>query len=307
MTAPPRARVGQAMPVHQPTSVLQLLEDAVPAVGAGGRRVVRVLRPGYPESMLGDVRQLMNQANVAPQVLDSLAAAAGFRDFAEAQHVVRSETDRALRTPGARYTARLAGRAHRRPGPAERIERIAEQDGANIAATLRTLAGNGSLELAASAIVAARRRYVVADRKSYAYAHLLGHDLQAFLREVLVVDGLVNRPLDVLADLSSADIAICFSLRRYARSVLLTARHIAQAGATVIGVTDDSASELATIASIPLVVETTSQSLFDSPAAVASTLHALVTLVALRARGTRFRLARRDELAQTLAVYADAP
>ncbi len=295
------------MTVHHPSSVLQLLEDAAPGCGAPGVRLVKVLRAGYPDLMLDGVSHLMARARVTPQDLDDLAAAAGLRDFAEAQHLARAGIDRSLRNPGARYTARLAGRRGHRLPPAELLERIAEQDCANITATSRTLAGNGSLELAAQAVVTARRRYLVADRKSYAYAHLLGTDLQSFLRDVVLVDGLVNRPLDVLPEVTSADVAICFSLRRYGRPALATARQMRSAGATLVGVTDDSRSELASLAAITLVVETTSQSLVDSPAAVASTVHALATLAALRARGARARLAARDEFARELGIYEEKP
>ena len=293
--------------VHHPSSVLQLLEDAAPSRGAQGMRLVRALRAGYPDLMLDGVSHLVAGAGVTPQALDDLAAAAGLRDFAEAQHLARAEIDRGLRNPGARYTARLAGRARHRPPPSELLERIAEQDCANITATVRTLAGNGALELAAQAVVAARRRYVVADRKSYAYAHLLGTDLQSFLRDVVLVDGLVNRPPDVLPDVTSADVAVCFSFRRYSKSALATAHQMRLAGATLVGVTDDSQSELAVLTAIALVVETTSQSLVDSPAAVASTVHALATLAALRARSARSRLAARDELARELGIYEEKP
>jgi DNA-binding MurR/RpiR family transcriptional regulator len=229
--------------------------------------------------------------------------AAGFRDFAEAQHLARAALDRDLRTPDARYSARLAGRSHSQP--ASLLERIAEQDCANVTSTLHALSGGGALGLAAEALVRGRRRYLIADRKSYAYAHLLGTDLQSFLPNVVVIDGLVNRPLDVLPDVTPADIAVCFSLRRYATSALATARFIHAAGATLVGITDDSGSALAELADIMLVVETTSQSFVDSPTAVASTVHALATLAVAQTRGARSRLAERDKLALQLGVYEE--
>jgi DNA-binding MurR/RpiR family transcriptional regulator len=288
---------------HLPTPVLQLLEDAAPGVGPAGLRLIRTLRAGYPASMLAGPGELTARAGVPAQTPDALAAAAGFRDFAEAQHLARAAIDRDLRSPDARYSARLAGRGHAKP--TSLLDRIAEQDCANVTSTLRTLAASGSLHDAAEALVRARRRYLVADRKSYAYAHLLGTDLQSFLRDVVVIDGLVNRALDVLPDVRAGDVAICFSLRRYATSSLATARFMHAAGADLIGITDDSSSELAALASIVLVVETTSQSFVDSPTAVASTVHALATLAAAQTRGARTRLTQRDELARKLGVYEE--
>jgi len=289
--------------MHQPTPVLQLLEDAAPSVGRVGLKLIRTLRVGYPGSLLSGPAELAARANVPPRTLDDLAVAAGFRDFAEAQHQARAALDRELRTPDARYSARLTGRAQGRP--ASLLDRIAEQDCANVTSTLRTLAAGGSLKLAAEALVGARRRYLVADRKSYAYAHLLGTDLQSLLRNVVVIDGLVNRPLDVIPDAAAGDVAVCFSLRRYATAALSTTRFLRAAGVTVVGFTDDARSELAGLADIVLVVETTSQSFVDSPTAVASAVHALATLAAAQTRGARSRLAQRDDLARKLDVYQE--
>lgn len=295
--------VASGVPAHRPTPVLQLLEDAAPGVGPFGLRLIRTIRAGYPGSLLAGPGELTARAGVPAHTLDALAAAAGFRDFAEAQHLARAAIDRDLRTPDARYSARLAGRGQARP--ASLLDRIAEQDCANVTSTLRTLGASGSLHHAAEALVRARRRYLVADRKSYAYAHLLGTDLQSFLRDVVVIDGLVNRPLDVIPDVRAGDVAICFSLRRYATSSLATARFMHAAGAALVGITDDSSSELAALADVVLVVETTSQSFVDSPTAVASTVHALATLAAAQTRGARTRLAQRDELARRLGVYEE--
>jgi DNA-binding MurR/RpiR family transcriptional regulator len=289
---------------HQATPVLQLLEDAAQDMGLTGERLLRAIRVGYPGSMLAGTAELTASAGVAPGTPDALAAAAGLRDFAEARRLVRAEIDRGLRTPDARYSARLAGKPHNQPVPL--LDRIAEQDCANVTSTLRRLAASGSLERAAEALLRSRRVFLVADRKSYAYAHLLGTDLQSFMRKVVVIDGLVNRPAEVLSDVTADDAALCFSFRRYAATTLRTARFLRAAGAAVIGITDDAGSAMAEISDISLVVETTSESFVDSPTAVASAVHALVTVAATRSRGTRSRLADRDQIARTLGVYEES-
>ncbi|MGH3261332.1 MAG: hypothetical protein ACRDNS_04980, partial [Trebonia sp.] len=124
--------------MHQPSSVLQLLEDAAPSLGGAGERLVRAIRTGYPASLLKGPGQLAAQARVPPDLLDTLSAAAGFRDFAEAQHVARAMINRDLRSPGARYSARLSGRTAGRTEAAELLGRISDQDSANVTVTLRT-------------------------------------------------------------------------------------------------------------------------------------------------------------------------
>ena len=286
---------------HRPTSLLQCLADAAPAFGDPGRRLVRTIAQDYPRALLEEPAHLLRRSAASPQLLDDLAAEAGFRDFAEVRQRARIMVDRQLRTPGARFSARLA----RRPASESLVDRIIERETSNVASTLRSLANNGSLALAAEMLVAGRRRYIVGERKSYAYAHLLGADLQSFLPAVTVLDGLVNRPMDVLVDATQRDVAVCFSVRRYSRGSVAAAKALRRAGMPVIGVTDDASSPFAELVELPLVAEIGSESLVDSPTAITSVLHALATLAAVRARSARQRLTAREELARDLGVYSE--
>ncbi len=294
--------IGMNVVPHRPTSLLQCLEDAAPAFGEPGRRLVRTIAQDYPRALLDEPARLLRRGAASPQLLDELAAAAGFRDFAEVRQRARITVDRELRTPGARFSARLA----RHPAPKSLVDRIIERETSNVASTLRSLANNGSLALAAEMLVAGRRRYIIGERKSYAYAHLLGADLQSFLPSVTVLDGLVNRPMDVLVDATQRDVAVCFSVRRYSRGSVAAVHALRRAGTPVIGITDDAASPLANLVELPLIAEIGSESLVDSPTAIASVLHALATLAAVHARSARHRLTAREELASDLAVYSEA-
>ena len=292
---------GEGAVPHPPTSLLQCLEDAVPAFGEPGRRLVRAIAQDYPHGLLEEPARLIRRSGASPQLLDGLAAAAGFRDFAEVRHRAQIMVDRGLRTPGARFSARLA----KRPLSKSLVDRIIERETGNVASTLRSLANNGSLALAAGMLVAGRRRYIIGERKSYAYAHLLGADLQSFLPAVTVLDGLVNRPMDILVDATPRDVAVCFSVRRYSRGSVAAAAALRRAGTPAIGITDDAASPLAKLVDLPLVAEIGSESLVDSPTAIASVLHALVTITAVHARSARRRLTAREELARDLGVYSE--
>lgn len=286
---------------HRATSLLQCLEDAAPAFGEPARRLVRTVAQDYPQALLEEPGRLLRGSGASPQLLDDLAAAAGFRDFAEVRQRARIMVDRELRTPSARFSARLA----KRPASESLIDRIIERETSNVASTLRSLANNGSLALAAEMLVGGRHRYIIGERKSYAYAHLLGADLQSFLPAVTVLDGLVNRPMDVLVDVTERDVAVCFSVRRYSRGSVTVAQALRRAGVPVIGVTDDPGSPLAKLVKLPLVAEIGSESLVDSPTAIASILHALATLTAVHARAARHRLTAREELARDLGVYSE--
>jgi DNA-binding MurR/RpiR family transcriptional regulator len=299
MTGDDRPRV---LPVLV-TDPLQLLDDAVlaglgfPDGAAGGdaaaaRRLLEEIRAGYPGSVvLRDQAELLAAADVDASVLRALLAAAGFRDYAELQWRATDAENQTLARPDQRFARRLGGRPR-----ASLLARLVEHETTNVARTLRAATDDGLLEQAAARLVSARNRYVVGERKSYAFAHLLAADLTAVLNHVTLVDGVVNREPDVLIDAGADDVAVLFSLRRYAATTLRLARRFADRGVGLIAVTDAADSPIAALADLTLVAHTGSESFADSPTAVVASCHALATLAAARAKGARRRLAKREEL-----------
>jgi DNA-binding MurR/RpiR family transcriptional regulator len=209
--------------------------------------------------------------------------------------------NRQLNTPDERFGARL----QRRSTAAALLQQLIAQETANLSATCARLQADGTLELAARRIVAAKRRFVAGGSKSWSYASLLATDLSASMANVTLIDGTVVRGVDVLSDVRPGDVLVAFSLRRYARSTIALAEEFAAAGGVVVGVTDDPGSAVARVADVAVVVSTDSASYADSPTAVAAVVHILATLSAASAKGARRRLARRDVITARLGVYAD--
>ncbi len=215
--------------------------------------------------------------------------------------LARHEANRRLASPDERYGARL----QRRSSASTLLQQVVAQEAANLAATFERLQDDGSVELAARRVVAARRRFVTGGSKSWSYASLLATDLSASLANVTLIDGTVVRAVDVLCDVRPDDVLVAFSLRRYARSTTVAAQEFAAAGGTVIGITDDARSAVAQVSDVAVVVSTDSASYADSPTAVAAVVHLLATLTAASAKGARRRLARRDVLTARLGIYEE--
>ncbi|MCG5219919.1 SIS domain-containing protein [Streptosporangium soli] len=209
--------------------------------------------------------------------------------------------NRRLSSPGERFGARL----QRQSSAAALQRRLIEQETRNLAEALGRIAADGSVVRSAAAVVAARRRFVTGSGKSFAYASLLATDLSAGLSHVTLVDGAVVRPLDVLSEVSQTDVLIAVSLRRYRRETVVVGRHFAEAGGTVVAITDDADAPLASIAAETIVVPTDSASYADSPTAVAAVVHLLTTLATASSKGARRRLAERDRLSHALGNYLE--
>lgn len=209
--------------------------------------------------------------------------------------------NRRLSSPDARYGARL----RRQSSASVLLNSVIEAERANLERTMAALQADGSLEQAAARIVAARRRFVLGSAKSRAHASLLHLELSAGLAGVSLIDEAAVRAIDVLSDVRATDVLVAFSFRRYARPTIVVAREFAAAGGHVVAITDDAGSPLAAAAQTTVVVGTGSASFSDSPTAISAVVHALATLTAASAKGARRRLARREGLSHTLAIYSD--
>lgn len=279
---------------------LTMLSDAAEHLGAGERALFDVLSAGYPHALLQRQDVLLERSGATRRDLHQLLTTAGFRDLAELRARLTDKLNAELRTPAARFEARLSPAA--RPGL---LPRMTELEAANVRDTLGRLEDSGALAAAVDVLLSARRRWVTGARRSHGFAYLLAADLSAVLCNVALVGGGAGREIEALTDCGPQDVLVAFGLRRYATGTLELAEAYATSGASVIAVTDDPGGPLASLADVCLVAETTSASYADSPTAVVSVAHALATLTAARSKAAASRLARREQAVSLLGGYAE--
>ena len=182
-------------------------------------------------------------------------------------------------------------------------QRVMQKEQETLAMALNAVTADGSAISLASTVVAARRRFVAGSGKSSAYAALLARDLSAGLAQVLLIDDVVNRSIELLGEIKPTDVLVVFSFRRYRRDTLELCRHFSAAGGTVVAITDEIDSPVTEFASRSICVPTDSVSFADSPTAVAAIIHLVTTLCTASAKGARRRLAERDRLSNELGIY----
>lgn len=211
--------------------------------------------------------------------------------------------DRTLSSPHDRFGERLKTNA-----TAEVLQtRLMQAEVASLNTTFEHLTESGALPAAAAALLGARRRYIVGAGKSATYAALLAADLSAALSNVFSVDGQSLTELTVLTDVRATDVLVVFSLRRYRAESVRFGRLFAEAGGTLVVVTDTADAPLASLASCLVIVQTSSASYADSPTSVAAVCHVLSALTAASAKGARRRLTLRDRISATLGLYHAEP
>lgn len=210
-----------------------------------------------------------------------------------------AENDRSLDSPRDRFNARF-----RKNVSAEIIQRrVIESENRSLQNTLSDLEDSGDVPRGAALILGARRRFILGEGKSAAYAQLLTADLSATLSNVFLIDGRSLDELAVLSDVRPTDVLVVFSMRRYRRQAVRIGQLFQEAGGQLVVVTDDDAAPLSDNATCLIRVQTGSASYADSPTATVAVCHLLSTLTTASAKGARRRLALRDQISSSLDTY----
>lgn len=184
-------------------------------------------------------------------------------------------------------------------------QRVLDQQRDAFDKALAWAAEHDAIEQAAARIVSARRRYLLGNGKSLAYASMLNADLSAGLSGVHLVDGANLRPLDVLGDIRQGDLLVAIVMSRYRRDTVAVAEAYAARGGDLVLITDSEDAPLTAVASTRIVIGTETASYASSPTSVVLALHLLATLTIASSKGAGRRLHERDALAAELNLYVE--
>lgn len=287
-----------------PTPTLELLRAAAELCGPTAQRLLAVLAEDYPASLERRPGQLLRAAEATAADLDGLLAAAGVASTDDLRRLAAREVGLRLAEPDLRFTSRDPESEPRERSALRRMI-TAEED--NLRRTLSDLQANGALEVAAAALLRARRRWVLGDLKSAGYASLLTSDLTSSMRDVFLVQPATGATVNAISDAHPGDALVVFSFRNYSRLTVDVAREFHAMGAAVIALTDSYTSPVCSFASHVLAVDTRSESPHHSPTAVAAAAHVLAALAAAGAKGAARRSRRRADLFRSLGSYGLNP
>ncbi|GID27906.1 MurR/RpiR family transcriptional regulator [Paractinoplanes brasiliensis] len=184
-------------------------------------------------------------------------------------------------------------------------QRVLDQQRVAFDKALAWAAEHDAIEQAAARMVSARRRYLLGNGKSLAYASMLGADLSAGLSGVHLVDGANLRPLDVLGDIRQGDLLVAILMSRYRRDTVAVAEAYVARGGDLVLITDSEDAPLTAAASTRIVIGTETASYASSPTSVVLALHLLATLTIASSKGAGRRLHERDALAAELGLYME--
>ena len=134
---------------------------------------------------------------------------------------------------------------------------------------------------AVTAILKAKRVYILGVRSVEPLANFLGYYLNYMFNNVHVVSGFgAGEMFEKIVSVNSSDVVIAFSFPRYSSTTTKGAKYCRSAGATVIGITDSKLSPLGSSCDHVLIAKSDMVSLVDSLVAPLSIVNALIVAIA---------------------------
>ena len=185
-------------------------------------------------------------------------------------------------------------------------QHLLEEEGLQFERTLEWAGNDAAIERTAALVVSARRKFVLGAAKSFTYASLLAADLSVSLASVTLIDGTIVKPLDVLSDVRDSDVMIAISFARYRKYTIDFAIPFAEAGGTLVLITDSPDAPLVAHATESIVIENPESNVEISPVKVALVIHVLARLTTASSKGAARRQSERDRLAESLGLYLDS-
>lgn len=199
--------------------------------------------------------------------------------------------------------------------PAQRISKRVKLDSTsdNVNRHLKNAAKNlegifiqntfDSFEQAADCIIASKRKYIAASRANTCLADYFLIYLKHMLPNVELTNSTACSPIDHICNITRDDCLILFSFPRYSSIDRITAEMAAEAGATIIVITDKPSSLLAQYATILFTVPVDSNTFFNSLVAPQFLIETLLDTISHKVKGIEKRLKKIDKYLEELGNY----
>lgn len=158
------------------------------------------------------------------------------------------------------------------------LTRVLKNDIDNIRDTLASLDGS-AFEATVTAVLQAKRIYILGVRSVEPVAHALGYYLDFIRDNVRVLNAASQDPLEQLIHIGEGDLFIGISFPRYSKRTVDAMRFAREHGARCIGLTDSNRSPISELADICMAVQCNTVSFNDSLVAPLSVVNAILAAV----------------------------
>ena len=263
---------------------LSILQEKEPTFSKGQKRIARYITDSYDKAAFMTANRLGKTVGVSESTVVRFAVDLGFDGYPSMQKAMREMVLNRL------TSVQRIEVANDRFGDQDVVSMVLHSDMEKLRQTSETVSRE-NFSAAVSAILKAKRVYILGVRSVAPLANFLGHYLNYMFNNVHVISGFsAGEMFEKIVGVNSEDVVIAFSFPRYSASTTKGARYCRSAGATVIGITDSMDSPLGQCSDHVLVAKSDMVSLVDSLVAPLSLVNALIVAIAAK---------REKELSQT--------
>ena len=266
--------------------ILSLLQDKDPTFSKGQRRIAKYITESYDKAAFMTANKLGKTVGVSESTVVRFAVDLGFDGYPSMQKAMQEMVLNRL------TSVQRIEVTNDRLGSQDIISTVLHSDMEKLRQTGETVSRE-AFQASVNAILKAKRIYILGVRSVAPLANFLGYYLNYMFNNVHVISGSsVGEMFEKIVGVTSEDVVIAFSFPRYSSSTTKGARYCHNAGATVIGFTDNMLSPLAESCDHILLTKSDMVSLVDSLVAPLSLVNALIVAIAAK---------REKELSQTFA------
>jgi len=246
----------------------------------------------HPEEVgLNSMRKVARGAGVKPATVSRLSKTLGFDEY----DALREPFRQRLRKIEPKFASRVEDLQRR--GADDRTGLFADLRAQELDNVARTLSDEnyGALNDAAEAIHHSRRVYVLGLRGAYAPAFLFHYAYQLFQENSFLVDTHAGIFADQLRGIGEQDSMLVISFPPYTQLTIDAVDYAAEAGATIVAVTDSVVSPAAHAAGHTIITQNKSASFYHSFTGALAVTQALITMLVAKKGGDAIKIAGEAE------------
>lgn len=277
-------------------AILNTIEEAYSKLSKGHRRIADYIASAYDDAAFLTAAKLGTSVGVSESTVVRFATTLGYAGYPEFQEALQELVRHRLTSV---QRIRVASAIPQN----EVLATVLASDMNNIRTTME-LVNKRIFEGVVHALVHARRVYVLGSRSAMALAQFFSYYLDYVCSDVVLLNGAAQDVLERVLRVQKDDVCFGMSFPRYSSRTADVMRYAKSRGATLIALTDESASPVADLADYTLCARSDMASFADSLVAPLSILNAIITAAGLaRQEETYHHLTQLEEIWNAEGVY----
>lgn len=281
-------------------TLMRLVERNYMTFSKGQRRIADFILSSYDDAAFMTAAKLGEAAGVSESTVVRFAYSIGLDGYPELQQALHELVRHRLTSV---QRVRLAENIPQQ----DLIKTVLTSDMNNIRATIEML-DNATFQGAISAILGARRIYVIGVRSAMALAQFLTYYLDYVCDNVIFVNGAVQDIQERMLRISNEDVCFGITFPRYSTRTVEAMKYAKARGAKLIALTDLPTSPVAAFADHTLCARSDMASFADSLAAPLSLINAIIVAVGQSRRDATYQhLTQLEQVWRSEGVYLSEP